>query len=60
MGRLTLGLVIGDCAADAHAGKRTLMVRWGAGVARRIYLGLITLDRYPSIMSWWHWPQLRT
>jgi len=32
-----------DMESDARAGKRTLVVRWGVGGARAIYIGLTTL-----------------
>ncbi len=50
-----------DCDADARAGKRTLVVRYGAGTARSIYLALTALALIAGAgaialhaLPWWY------
>ncbi len=50
-----------DCDADARAGKRTLVVRYGAAAARRIYLALTVLALMAGAgaialraLPWWY------
>lgn len=56
MALLVLGILwvaeVPDAAADAAVGKRTLVVRWGAGAAAWAYLALV-LAAHGWVAGWW-------